>query len=85
MQAFGLLIIYNEHHMWKEQETMKQNRRKDTTAIKRKQCCSGKSRNNQGWPDAGLNLFNFLCHQVDAIRDKAVSIEKQIKEQFIVK
>ena len=29
-EAFGLLVIYNEHHMWNEQEVMKQNGRKGT-------------------------------------------------------
>lgn len=30
-EAYGVLVIYNEHHVWKEQEAMKQIRRKDTT------------------------------------------------------
>ena len=32
-----------------------------------------------------MNLFNSLCHQVDAIRKKTVNGEKQIKEHFIDK
>ena len=29
-EAFGLLVIYKEHNVWKEQEIMKQNGRKGT-------------------------------------------------------
>ena len=43
----------------------------------------GKGGNKQGWTVAGLNLFNSLCHQVDVIHKKTVSVEKQIKQQFI--
>ena len=59
-------------------------RKKRYNDKKRKQFCSGKSGNKQGWSDAGLNLFNLLCHQVDVIRKKMVNVEKQIKQQFIV-
>ena len=32
-----------------------------------------------------MNLFNSLCHQVDAVHKKIVNVEKQIKQQFIDK
>ena len=78
--AYGLLAIYNEHHVWEEEEVMKQNGVKGTMIKKQKQFCSGKSGNKHGWSDAGLNLFNSLCHQVEAIWTITVDIEKQIKK-----
>ena len=35
-KAFGLLVIYNEHHVWKEQEVMQQNGRKGTMILNKK-------------------------------------------------
>ena len=37
-ETFGLLVIYNEHHVRKEQEIMKQNERKGTTIKKGSDC-----------------------------------------------
>ena len=84
-EAYGLLVIYNEHHVWKEQEVMKQNCVKGTVIKKPKELCSRKNGNKQGWLDADLNLFNSLCHQVEVIHNIMVDVEKQIKQQFVDK
>ena len=35
-EAFGLLVIYNKHQVWKDQEEMKRQRNKEKTIKKRK-------------------------------------------------
>ena len=64
---------------------MKENGVKGTMIKEQKQLCSGKSKNKQGWSNAGLNLFNSWCHQVQAICTTMVDTEKQIKQQFVDK
>ena len=63
-EAFGLLVIYNEHQVWMDQEEMKMNGDKGKMIKKRKRFCSGNSRSKQGWPDTGLDLFNSLFHPI---------------------
>ena len=46
-KAFGLLVIYNEHQVWKDQEEMKRQGNKGKTIKKRKRFCSGNSGNRK--------------------------------------
>ena len=64
-KAFGLLVIYNKHQVWKDQEEMKRQGNKGKTIKKRKRFCSGNSRNRKGWSDTGMKLFSSLCRQVE--------------------
>ena len=41
--------------------------------------CSGNSGNNQGWSDAGLNLFNSLYHQIREGRKTNVELEELVR------
>ena len=82
-EAFGLLVIYNEHQVWMDQEEMKMNGDKGKMIKKRKCFCSGNSGSKLGWLDTGLDLFNSLCHQIKERREKTVEFEILIKQKFV--
>ena len=75
-KAFGLLVIYNKHQVWKDQEEMKRQGNKGKTIKKRKRFCSGNSGNRKGWPDTGMKFFSLLCHQV---------VDEQRKQERMVR
>ena len=82
-EAFGLLVIYNEHQVWMDQEEMKMNGDKGKMIKKRKRFCSGNSGSKQGWSDTGLDLFNSLCHQIKERQEKTVEFETLIRQKFV--
>ena len=57
-EAFGMLVIYNEHHVWKEQEVMKQNGRMGTM-IKKKALLFGKEREQTGMDGCWIEPIQF--------------------------
>ena len=57
-EAYGLLVIYNEHHMWKEQEVMKKNGRKGTMS-KKETVLFGKEREQIGMTGCSIEPIQF--------------------------
>eukprot|EP00957_Ditylum_brightwellii_P153856 11710757-Ditylum_brightwellii.AAC.1 len=49
-EIFGLMVIYNNHDVWKNQIERKLDR---TVDWKRKRCCDASSSNRQGWMEEG--------------------------------
>lgn len=82
-EAFGLLIIYNEHHLWMDQEEMKKQGDKGTKMRKRKRFCDCRSGNKQGWSLEGFALFNSLCHQIKTRREETIDMEEIIRNMFV--
>ena len=85
-EAFGLLIIYNEHHVWKSQDEAK---RRDPgtkeTVRKRKKFCDSTSGSRQGWMTAGLDLMNDLCIEISKLRkeqETGEDLEISIRDKF---
>ena len=74
-EAFGLLVIYNEEHVWKEQEVTKQNGRKGTM-IKSKEAILFRKEQEQ----TGMVRCWFESIQFAVSSSKMVSVEKQIKQ-----
>ena len=82
-EAFGLMIIYNEHHVWEEQEEAKRRGIElSRSNRKRKRFCDGKSGNKQGWMEAGRNIFNKLCKELKTRRDQTKDLEENIMSRF---
>ena len=85
-EAYGLLIIYNEHHVWKSQDEAK--RRKTGTekpAQKKKRYCDSTTGSRQGWMTAGLDLMNDLCIEIAKLREvqeTGEELEKRIRDEF---
>ena len=80
-EAFGLLIIYNECHVWRKQD--KQIKRGESVTRERKRFCDGKSGNRQGWTAEGIKLFNSLCKQVSIRRNETKNEELMIRNRFV--
>eukprot|EP00957_Ditylum_brightwellii_P057132 4329415-Ditylum_brightwellii.AAC.1 len=64
-KAFGLMIIYNEHDVWKNQRERKLD---GTVDQKRKQFCDARSGSRHGWMEEGQELFNDLCLENDRLQ-----------------
>ena len=79
-EAFGLLIIYNECHVWQKQ--VEQKKRKEKVTRNRKRFCDGKSGNRQGWTSEGITLFHSLCIQVRDRRKETKEEEVLIRKKF---
>lgn len=68
-EAFGLMILYNEYHVWSMQQKAKDGKVDELTAKKtKKRFVDAKSGKRDGWDDGGRNLFNKLCREIDALR-----------------
>ena len=63
-EAFGLMIIYNEHNEWKNQRERKLN---GTVDLNRKRFCDAISGSRQGWMEEGQELFNDLYLEIDRL------------------
>lgn len=79
-EAFGLLIIYNELHVWKKQD--EQIKKGESVTRERKRFCDGKSGNRQGWTLEGIKLYNSLCRQVSDRRNETKHEEIMIRKRF---
>ena len=94
-EAFALLVLYNEAHVWKQQYDFEARRSNDTTTngnTKRKapryakRFCDARSGNKQGWSEEGQNVFNALCREVDRRRAEPASkdLEEKIRAKFVL-
>ena len=81
-EAFGLMIIHNEHHVWLEQEEMKTRGLKGHKIKKRKRYCNSSSGKKDGWSKGGVSLFNDLCREVKKRREETKQMEEDIKLSF---
>jgi hypothetical protein len=82
-EAYGLLILHNEHHIWEKQVLMIKSGAKGKHLKKEnKKFCSGRSGNKQGWTEEGIQLFHSLRQQVKAIRQTTKKNEETIRERF---
>ena len=77
-EAFGLLILYNEFHVWKLQV----DQIKSGVKVKRerKRFCDGKSGNKQGWTSEGIKCYHSLCIQVKKRRDETKTVEENMRD-----
>lgn len=92
-EAFALLVLYNEAHVWKQQYNFEAQRINDTTNGNKKwkspryakRFCDAKSGNKQGWSEEGQNVFNALCREVDRRRAEPASkdLEEKIRAKFV--
>merc|ERR1712194_465804 len=79
-EAFGLLIIYNEWHVWQKQD--EQIKKGESITREQKRFCDGKSGNRQGWTLEGIKLYNSLCRQVSVRRNETKNEELMIRKRF---
>ena len=92
-EAFALLVLYNELHVWKEnikhgeqsidseENSTDQRKRKR----KRKQFCDPMSGRKQGWDLMGWQLYNRLCKGVSKLRNDVGTgeiLEQNMKKEF---
>mmetsp|Transcript_1367 Transcript_1367/g.2862 ORF Transcript_1367/g.2862 Transcript_1367/m.2862 type:complete len:681 (-) Transcript_1367:32-2074(-) len=92
-EAFALLVLYNELHVWKEnmkqgdqpidseENSTDQRKRKK----KRKRFCDPMSGRKQGWELKGKRLYNKLCNCVSELRENVstgVIMEQNMMEVF---
>ena len=85
-EAFGLLIIYNEHHVWKWQdETRNREPGSDEPVQKKKRFCDSNKESRQGWMTDGLDLMHNLCIQIADLRhgpETGEKLENRIRDEF---
>lgn len=68
-EAFGLLLLYNEYHVWSMQQKFKDGKVDELTAKKtKKRFVDAKSGKRDAWTKEGRSLFNKLCREIDALR-----------------
>jgi len=59
-EAFALMVLYNEHHVWKKQREMAKEGKKGNELHLKKEFCNGKSGNKDGWSIEGLGFYQRL-------------------------
>lgn len=70
-EAFGLVILLNELHIWENKVAEKT----IGTKYHRKRFVDAHSGNRQGWSNAGLNTYNRLVDEIKKRREEEVSIQ----------
>ena len=81
-EAYGLMIIHNEHHVWLEQEEMMKQGLTGQKIKKRKRYCNSSSGKKEGWTKGGVRLFYDLCREVEKRREETIPMEEGIKQSF---
>ena len=69
-EAYGLLLIHNELHVWEQQEDRK-NTGVETENKEKKRFTNGKLGN--GWSMQGRNLFTKLAQHITILRERDVT------------
>ena len=83
-EAFGLLILCNEHHIWVWQnEARKQGKSKNQLRRKKRfvDCNSG---SQDSWSAEGISIFHALCGEIKILREsrESIQIEEQLKAKL---
>ena len=85
-EAFGLIVIYNEYHVWENLRSRKIGGGGDATVLKkRKRYCDANSGRRDGWMKEGQVLFDKLCRKVHDLREKPETgreLEEMIRKRF---
>ena len=79
-EAFGLVILLNEIHIWED----KVKEKAAGTKYHRKLFVDGHSGNRQGWSNTGLNTYNRLVNELKKRRAEELSIrlEETMLEEY---
>ena len=95
-EAFGIILVHNEVERWIDQlednsaTTSTCSVQKDDLDSKKtnKRFCDPKSGNRDGWTKEGIELFNYLCGEVQKLRnDKETGciLEAKIRQKIVGK
>ena len=82
-EAFALILIFNEHHVWENQKQRKTN---PEIRRRKKRYCDAESGNRDGWMEEGKDLFNELCEKVAKLREDHTTgkeLETKMRERFM--
>ena len=86
-EAFGMILLHNEYHVWEDQQERKGQDNINTNAEKkRKRYCDAKSGSRDGWMKEGQELFHDLCKSIDELRkqpETGVQLEEMIRKRFM--
>eukprot|EP00536_Pseudo-nitzschia_multiseries_P017024 jgi/Psemu1/48996/gm1.48996_g len=81
-EAFGLMILHNEHHVW----VNNRDRKKDETIRReRKRYCDAKSGSRDGWMLEGVETFDRVCEELVKLRKQAETgrdLEVKLRDRF---
>jgi hypothetical protein len=84
-EAFGLLIILNEHDVWTKQAEIQRTGGGGGKLPKlKKKFCDGRSGDSKGWYDVGHSVFHELCRTIDRLRksEKGKELELLMMKRF---
>ena len=81
-EAFGLLVIENEHDGWEEQYRKKKQGLKGKDLFIKKKFCDGRSGNKDGWTSTGLLLYRQLVEEVTIRRRQTKDFEEKLRTYF---
>ena len=86
-EAFGLILLHNEYHVWEDQQGRKGSNKTITNVEKkRKRYCDAKSGSREGWMREGKELFTELCLRIVELRKRpetGVRLEEMIREKIV--
>ena len=86
-EAFGLIMIHNEYHVWEDHQGRKGNNNTITKVEKkRKRYCNKYSGSRDGWMKEGKELFTELCLRIEKLRkqpETGVQLEEMIRERLV--
>eukprot|EP00536_Pseudo-nitzschia_multiseries_P015769 jgi/Psemu1/43790/gm1.43790_g len=81
-EAFGLMILHNEHHVWVNNRDRKKD---ETIRHKRKRYCDAKSGSRDGWMLEGVETFDRVCEELVKLRKQAKTgsdLEVKLRDRF---
>ena len=85
-EAFGLIILYNEHHVWEQQQKIKEHLIDGSVTKEKKRFVDANSGKREGWEGKGKHLFNKLCKEIVRLRSDPITgsgFEMLMRERFL--
>ena len=86
-EAFGLMVIHNEYHVWEDIRSRKAGSSGNATELKkRKRYCDANSGRRDGWMKEGQLLFDKLCRRVHDLREQPETgreLEEMMRNRFV--
>ena len=81
-KAFGLLVIYNEHMVWKDQVDRQKKGESGKGLKQNKRFCNSNSGNKHGWTAEGIGVYDMLCRDLKIRREESKNMEILMRDKW---
>ena len=81
-EAFALLVLYNELHVWKHQKVLISQGMKGRALVKEKRFCDARSGKKEAWSKQGMIVYTRILLEVDQQQRESKQFEEELKARW---